>query len=41
MVYKVSFKDSHMGYGAALSYMMLLFVLAIAFIYIRLMPESE
>jgi len=41
LVYKVSFKDSHMGYGAALSYMMLLFVLAIALIYIRLMPESE
>ncbi len=41
LVYKVSFKDSHMGYGAALSYVMLLFVLAIAIIYIRLMPESE
>jgi multiple sugar transport system permease protein len=41
MVYKVSFKDFHMGYGAALSYIMLLLVFAIAVIYIRLIPESD
>lgn len=41
VVYRVSFKDFHMGYGAALSFVMLLFVLVIALIYIRLLPESE
>lgn len=41
LVYKVSFKDFHMGYGAALSYVMLVLILIIALVYIRIMPESE
>ena len=41
LVYKVSFKDFHMGYGAALSFVMLVFILIVAIVYIRMMPDSE
>jgi multiple sugar transport system permease protein len=40
LVYRVSFKELYMGYGASLSYVMLVLVLIIVLIYIRFLPES-
>lgn len=41
LVYRTSFKEFHMGYGAALSYVMVVLVLVIALSYIKVLPESE
>jgi len=41
LVYRTSFKEFRMGYGAALSYVMVVLVLVIALSYIKALPESE
>ncbi len=41
LVYRHSFITFNMGYGAALSYIMVLFVMVFAIIYIKLLPSPE
>ena len=41
LVYRTSFKEFRMGYGAALSYVMVVLVLVIALFYIKALPELE
>jgi len=40
LVYRASFKDFNMGYGAALSYVMLFFVMAIALFYLKFLSSQ-
>ncbi len=41
LVYRTSFKEFHMGYGAALSWVMLLLVVGVAGLYMKLLKEPD
>jgi len=40
LIYRVTFKDYYMGYGAALSYVLVFFVMAISLFYIKLLSSQ-